>query len=129
VCETTPPAAGSGSVIINADVLAGNNCPLLTNWVVSPLQTSPLGAITAAAAASDNDTQDHLTFSWSSAMGGIFTTPDGALTLYTCPPTVGVMNDTLSVVVSDNHTPVPCMAGVSVPVTCVENADAGAGTD
>jgi hypothetical protein len=127
VCQPVADQASDvGSVVVNASVMAGNNCPTLTGWVVSPLQISPLGAITAAVGATDPDTQDHLTYTWTSSNGGVFTAPDGPLTLFACPPTVSPTGNTLSVVVSDNHVPVPCMAGVTVAVMCVASGDAGA---
>jgi hypothetical protein len=125
VCQRAQSPATAGSVVIKATVVAGNNCPLLTSWTVSPLRVSTFGAITAAVAATDDDSQDHLTFSWASTNGGFFTAPNGPLTLYSCPNIAGIMSDALTVLVSDNHAPTPCLAGVSVPVTCVAFGDAG----
>src|SRR5262249_26909667 len=43
VCGGSHQGTGSGSVIVNATVTAGDNCPVLTSWEVAPQKTSSGG--------------------------------------------------------------------------------------
>jgi hypothetical protein len=108
-CGTVTPDGGLGSVVVNGMVVAGDNCPMLTTWSISPQQTAANGgAIDVAVGASDADMGDTLSYTWSATAGG---------TQYHC----GAAGDhTLSVTVTDNHTPTPCAINVSFPpVTCL----------
>jgi len=121
-CQRGTPPPSVGTVTINSAVVKGNNCPVLTSWVVAPLQTS--ANIAVAATAADADTSDALRFTWA-ATNGTFADPTAPATMFYCTQTGP---QTLTVVVSDNHTPTACADGVSIPVQCVVPgaADAGA---
>jgi hypothetical protein len=115
LCGGGVPTQNNGSVIVNGTIIEGDNCPLLTSWVASPLQTSVGGAIDVAATAVDADVRDMLTYSWS-APTGTFANPMAATTQFICGAGGPV---TLTVVVSDNHSPTPCTTSMTFPVTCV----------
>ncbi len=116
-CGTFTPDGGLGSVVVNGMVVAGDNCPTLTAWSISPQQTAANGgSIDVAVAASDADTGDTLSYMWS-ATAGAFGSATQAMTQYTC---AAAGNQTLSVAVSDSHAPTPCTINVSFPaVTCL----------
>lgn len=93
----------------------GDNCPVLTTWRASPLDTSVgKGAIDVLAAAADADPGDLLTYAWTSTAGS-FRAGTAAQSTYTCTSAGG---QSLMVTTSDNHEPVPCTASVAIPVTC-----------
>jgi hypothetical protein len=115
-CGGGTPVQNNGSVIVNGTVVVGNNCPLLTSWVASPLTASTNGGqIDVAATASDADASDVLTYSWT-ATGGSFVSPTSASTKYTCSTPGGPQ--TLTITVSDNHQPTACTTFITIPVSC-----------
>jgi hypothetical protein len=123
LCGGTVPTQPNGSVIVNGTVVQGDNCPLLTSWVASPLQTSQGGNIDVAATATDADASDVLSFSWT-ATAGTFVMPSAASTQYTC---VASGAQTLTITVSDNHSPTPCTTAMTFPVNCVQVSVCGNG--
>jgi hypothetical protein len=106
----------NGSVIVNGTFINGNNCPGLTSWVASPLQTSVGGQINLAAVATDADTADRLTYNWTASGAGSFAPANDPSTVFVCG---GPGIQTLTVVVSDNHAPTPCTATMTFPITCI----------
>jgi hypothetical protein len=115
VCGGGVPVQNNGSVIVNGTVVVGDNCPLLTSWVASPLVSSTSGQIDVSATATDADAADVLTYSWT-ATGGSFVMPASATTKYNC---TAPGPQTLTITVSDNHQPSPCTTFITMPVTCV----------
>ena len=103
-----------GTVIVNANVTEGDNCPSITSASVAPAQTSVGGTIAVAATGTDPDATDMVTFAWGPATN--FANPTAASTTYTCT-TAGAQTITLTI--SDNRAPSPCTAQVSFPVNCV----------
>jgi hypothetical protein len=117
VCGGGTPVQNNGSVIVNSTVVQGDNCPVLTSWVASPLQTSFAAQIDVAATATDADATDVLTYAWT-ATGGSFVSPSSPSTKYNC---TGFGPQTLTITVSDNHAPIPCTAVVTIPnIECIE---------
>jgi hypothetical protein len=115
---------GNGSVIVNGTF---NVCPVLTSWMASPLQTSANGGrIDVSATATDADPADVLTFAWT-APSGSFVAASAATTQFVCGPAGSL---TLLLTVSDGHSPNPCSATMTFPVTCVGGGGGtgGAGT-
>jgi hypothetical protein len=124
VCGGSTPTQGNGSGNINGTVVAGDNCPLLTSWMASPLQVSaPAGQIDVSATATDADVTEVLTYKWT-ATAGTFVNAAAATTKYTCT-TVGPQ--TLTVTVTDNHVPTNCSVSQTFPVTCANTAFCGNG--
>jgi hypothetical protein len=125
ICGGSTPVSNVGSVSINGTVVEGDNCPLLTAWAASPLQTSLGGTIDVSGAATDSDVGvtpgEAISYLWS---GGTFTSATSASTQFTC--TVAGPN-TLTLTVSDNHIPTPCSTNVTIPVTCVGGTVCGNG--
>jgi hypothetical protein len=114
-CGGSVPTQTSGSVDVNGTFVEGDNCPLLTSWVASPLQTSAGGGkIDVNGTATDADAADVLSYSWTSTTGS-FTMPNQAMTQFVCGPGGAV---TLTLTVSDNHAPTPCTTFITIPVTC-----------
>jgi hypothetical protein len=117
------PNQNNGDVIVSGNfVSTGDNCPLLTSWVASPLQTSgPGGVVNVGASATDAD-GDTLAYTWT-ATGGSFgesfpaTSP---ATTYSCPAIASGTSavETLSLSVSDNK---GCTATLpnAIHITCV----------
>jgi hypothetical protein len=103
-----------GSVLIEGAVVSGDNCPQLTSWAASPLRTSVGGAVAVAAAATDADPKDLLTFRWASTAGP-FADPTAARTVLTC---ASPGSHTINLTVSDNHGTAPCTDSVTMLVTC-----------
>lgn len=130
ICGGSMTATGSGTAIVNGTVILGDNCPILTSWMASPLQTSaPNGLIDVSAAATDADTGETLTYAWT-ASAGSFTDPTMPTTQYKCA-VVGMQ--TLTVTVTDNHMATNPMS-VNCPVTqtfhvnCANTVFCGNGT-
>jgi hypothetical protein len=123
VCGGGTPVQNNGSVIVNGAVVQGDNCPLLTSWVASPLQVSRFGQIDVAATATDADAADVLTYSWT-ATDGSFVNPAAPSTKYNC---TGFGPATLTITVSDNHAPTPCATFITIPVDCLEPETCGNG--
>jgi hypothetical protein len=118
VCTVPVAAPEDGLVHINTTFVEGDTCPQLTSWMASPLEaTAPGGTVQVAVAASDPDAGDTLTYNWGSVGTplGSFADPSAPSTVYTC---AAVGSDSLQVVVSDNHQPVPCTATKVFQVTC-----------
>jgi len=115
-CAPVVADGGLGSVVITGTVASGNNCPTLAAWTISPEAAGANGGqIDVAATAADGDSGDSLTYAWS-ASAGSFALSDAASTTYTCGAAGA---QTLHLVVSDNHAPVPCEIDVAFPpVTC-----------
>jgi hypothetical protein len=105
----------------------GDNCPQLTSWTVSPLQTSaPGGTIDVNASATDADVGETIAYAWAPAAK--FTAPTAQMTQYVC--TVAGP-DTITLSATDNHMPTPCTTSISFAVNCVSTtgtAGAGGGT-
>jgi hypothetical protein len=137
ICGGSNVATNSGSAVVNGNLINGDNCPVLTSWVASPLQTSaPNGLIDVSGTATDSDTGETLTYAWT-ATNGTFTTPTtagvasgtGNTTQYKCT-TVGMQ--TLTLTVTDNHTAANpmstnCPVHVDFPVNCANTVFCGNG--
>jgi hypothetical protein len=122
VCGGGVPAQTAGSVVVTATVVAGDNCPVIKSWEVSPLRTSSGQPIDVSVTASDADSADVLSYRWT-ATSGSFTDPTAATTQYHC--SFGRVD--LSVIVSDGHSPKPCQAATSFSVYCAETGICGDG--
>jgi hypothetical protein len=116
VCENTPADGGSlGSVVVSSTLVAGDHCPELTQWFISPQSTTGSNPIDVSVTGSDADVGDTLSYAWT-ATAGSFTSPSSAMTQYTCAATGA---PTLTVAISDNHMPTPCTTRVTFPsVSC-----------
>jgi len=127
ICGGGTPTQPNGSVIVNGTVIAGDNCPLLTAWEASPLQTTSGAQINVSAAATDADVGQTVSYAWttSDTSGtGTFAMPTSAVTTYTCgaPGTA-----TLTVTASDNYMPTPCTTAMTFPINCVAAGKCGNG--
>jgi cysteine-rich repeat protein len=127
VCGGSTPTQTGGSIAINGTVVEGDNCPLLTSWAASPLQTSLGGTIDVSGAATDSDIPtipgEALSYKWTSA-GGTFADSTALSTKFTC--TVSGPQ-TITLTVTDNHVPTSCPTSVQIPVTCVGGTVCGNG--
>jgi hypothetical protein len=127
VCGGSTPTQNTGSVQIGATVVEGDNCPLLTSWAASPLQTSLLGTIDVSGAASDADVGvipgEVLSYKWT-ATGGSFADSTALATKYTCT-VAGAQTITLTV--TDNHVPTSCPTSITIPVNCIGDVVCGNG--
>jgi hypothetical protein len=111
--NVTTDGGSPGSVVITGTVVPGDSCPVLSSWQISPQMTSASGGqIDVSAIASDADSGDTLTFAWS-ATAGSFLAASSATTKYVCN---AAGTQTLTVAISDNHSPTPCTINVSFPV-------------
>jgi hypothetical protein len=127
------PPTDQGHVIVNGTVVAGDNCPVVTSWDVSPLQTTPGDIIYVSATATDADTPlQTLSYAWT-ADSGTFANSAAATTTYTCgAPTISTFGQrlsaphTLTFTVSDSYSP-PCRASVAFSVDCVSPSECGNG--
>jgi hypothetical protein len=117
LCGSSNTGPSLGSVVVSGVLVAGDNCPVLTSWVLSPQQTAANGGqIDVAIMATDADMGETLTYAWT-ATSGSFVAPASASTQFTCG---GAGMPTLSVTVTDNHQPTPCSVNVAFPaVTCL----------
>jgi hypothetical protein len=131
---STPPPTDQGHVVVNGTIVAGDNCPVVTSWMVSPLQTSAGKLIDVAATATDADiaTGQTISYLWT-ADSGSFVMPTSASTQYTCgAPTLTVTGTrinpphTLTFTVKDSYT-TPCSASVVFSVDCVQAGVCGNG--
>jgi hypothetical protein len=115
-CSSTSTGGGLGSVVVTGMVVEGDNCPVLSSWMLSPQQTAASGGtIQVSAMATDADMGETLTYTWS-ATSGTFINAGVNMTQYVCGP---AGSNTLTVTVTDNHTPTPCSINVSFPpVAC-----------
>lgn len=103
-----------GVVVVNANVVEGDNCPSITSASVAPAQTSVGGTIAVAAMGVDPDAAETVSYAWAPATN--FANATVASTTFTCT-TAGAQNITLTI--SDNHMPTPCTAKVTFLVNCV----------
>jgi hypothetical protein len=122
VCGGSLLATGSGSAVVDGNLVKGDNCPVLTAWSASPLQaTAPTGSIDVTATASDADADESLTFTWSATSGTFAAAsssgppPATSTTKYVCTDAGPA---TLKVTVTDNHVPSTCSASQEIPVDC-----------
>jgi len=121
VCGGGTPMQPNGSVTVGTTIVAGDNCPLLTQWQASPLQTTSGANISVAATATDADPGETLSYSWT-ATSGSFASATAAATTYTCS---SIGPQTLTVTVTDNHFPAPCATAMSLPVNCTGPGECG----
>jgi hypothetical protein len=113
----SPSVPGLGAVTVTGVLVAGDNCPVLASWSLSPLQTAAEGGtVDVAVGATDADPGETVSFAWT-ATAGTFTSTAAATTQYLCG---AAGSQTLSVTISDNHQPVSCRLQVSFPaITCL----------
>jgi hypothetical protein len=112
-CDATRTDGGNGSIVVTGVLVSGDNCPALSAWTLSPQSAAANGGtIDVGVTAADADTGDTLTFAWS-ATAGTFAGASLATTKYTCAASG---DQTLSVVVSDNHMPSACSITATFPV-------------
>jgi hypothetical protein len=115
VCGGGAPTTTPGVVQVTGTIIVSDSCPVISNFLVAPKQTSVGAAIDVGGHAADPDTGDVLTYSWT-ATAGSFTDPTAASTQYICS-TAGMQVITFTV--DDNHSPTPCLATAQTTVTCV----------
>ncbi len=113
-CGGGSQSTAPGTVIVNANVVEGDNCPSITSASVAPAQTSVGGTIAVAATGTDPDAAETVSYSWGPATN--FANPTAATTTFTCT-TAGTQTITLTI--SDNHSPTACTAQVTFPINCV----------
>ncbi len=112
-CDATRNDGGSGLIVVTGVLVSGDNCPALTEWMLSPQSAAANGGtIDVGVTATDADTGDALTYAWS-ATAGTFVGASLATTKYTC---AAAGDQTLSVVISDNHMPSACSITATFPV-------------
>jgi hypothetical protein len=111
-CGTATEPTPTSSVGITATIVEGDHCPSITSGVASPATTSVGGTIGLVVTASDADPGETLSYAWAPAAS--FTNPAASATLFKC---VSAGTQSLTVTVSDNHTP-PCSTTASLTVTC-----------
>jgi hypothetical protein len=99
-----------GSVVVSGSVVAGDNCPSLSAWFITPQQTMGTAPVDVSVTGTDPDMGEAVTYAWT-ATSGSFSSTTSAMTTYTCGAT-GMQ--TLSVAITDNHMP-PCTTHVSFP--------------
>ena len=116
-CDSSRTDGGSGSIVVTGVLVSGDNCPALSAWTLSPQSAAANGGtIEVGVGATDADTGDTLTYAWS-ATAGTFVGAALATTQYTC---AAAGDQTLSVVISDNHVPSACSITATFPVvTCL----------
>jgi hypothetical protein len=116
-CSATNTGTGIGSVVVTGTLVEGDNCPALASWSISPQMTAAQGGIIdVSALATDADVGETLSYAWS-ATAGSFVSAMMPSTQYTC---AAAGMHTLTVTITDNHTPTPCSINVSFPpVTCL----------
>jgi hypothetical protein len=111
-CGTVTTDGGFSSVVISGTIVPGDNCPTLVSWSLSPQATAANGGtIDVSGMASDSDNGDTLTYSWS-ATAGTFVSNTSRATTYTCG---AAGTQTLTLSISDNHLPTPCVINVTFP--------------
>jgi hypothetical protein len=116
-CDSARTDGGSGSVVVTGVLVSGDNCPSVSGWTLSPQSAAANGGtIAVSVSAVDGDPGDTLSYAWS-ATAGTFTGASQAMTTYTC---AAAGDQTLSVVISDNHTPSACTITATFPaVSCL----------
>ena len=100
---------GNGSVGVTGGF---NNCPQLTGYAVSPLASNVGGAIDLQATASDANSGDTLTYSWTDANGGAITAGSPGNATLSCAPAGAHV---LTISVSDGQ----CADSANITVNCV----------
>jgi hypothetical protein len=112
--------SNNGNVHINGTVSeapgTGDNCPQVSSWTVSPLETSVGGAIDVTADAIDADPGETATLVYAWAPADRFATATGTTNTYRC---LAPGPDTITLTVTDAHKPVPCTETLQFAVTCV----------
>ena len=117
------PNQNNGDVVVTGNfVSTGDNCPLLTSWVASPLQTSgPGGVVNVDGTATDSD-GNTLAYTWTASAGsfGKAFPSASATTTYSCPAVAPgtTQAETLSLSVNDGA---GCVATLphAITITCV----------
>jgi hypothetical protein len=109
--STTTTGTINGTGIID-------NCPIITSYVVSPLAVSAGGAIDVAAAATDSDPSDTVTYAWT-ATAGTFDAAGTASTKYHCP--AASSQQTLTITASDNIDAASNAPKCSTPTNIIVN--------
>src|SRR5262249_11306626 len=106
----------TGTVIAQATVVLGDNCPVLTSAMASPLTvTAHGGLIDVSATAVDADPGDTLTYQWTSTIGRVVD-PVAPATRFQC----AIAGEaTIAVSVMDDPQPAPCAATRFFAVTCL----------
>ena len=111
-CDATHADGGSGSIVVTGVLVSGDICPARSAWTLAPQSAAANGGmIDVGVTASDADTSDTLTYAWS-ATGGTFAGASLATTKYTC---AAAGDQTISVVISDNHMPAACSITATFP--------------
>jgi len=111
-CDVTPSDGGAlGNVVVSGAIVPGDHCPTLASEFISPQQTVGTSPIDVTVTGADSDMGDTLTYAWT-ASSGTFADAAAATTQYTCGAT-GMQ--TLTVAITDNHTPTPCTTHVTFP--------------
>jgi hypothetical protein len=111
-CGTVATDGGFNSVVVSGTIVPGDNCPALVSWSLSPQSTAANGGtIDVSGTASDSDTGDTLSYTWS-ATAGTFGNKNSSSTTYTC---AAAGSQTLTLSISDNHMPAPCVVNVTFP--------------
>jgi hypothetical protein len=131
VCGGGTPMQPNGSVIVNGTVIAGDTCPVLTQWEASPLQVESGAQIDVSATATDADMGQTLTYAWTATTGtfatAIFpgvTSGASVATKYSC----GAPGpQTLAVTVTDSYQPTGCSSQMIFPITCITPSNCGDG--
>lgn len=112
LCSGSVADAGTlGSVVVTGTVVPGDHCPALTGWFITPQATTGTAPIDVSVTASDADMGETLTFAWT-ATSGLFSSAGKSTTQYTCGTTGA---QTLTVAITDSHTPAPCTTTVMFP--------------
>jgi hypothetical protein len=112
LCQGTVSDAGIGGLVVTGTIVSGDHCPVLTSYLIDPQTSGAADPINVSVGASDPDTGESLTYLWS-ATSGTFTSATSLSTQYHCVAGSGAQ--TLSVQVSDNHTPLPCTTSITFP--------------
>ena len=117
LCSATVADGGTlGSVVVTGMIVAGDNCPALTGWFITPQSTTGHSPVDVSVTANDADTSDTLTYAWT-ATSGSFAGASSSTTTYACGATG---SQTLTVAITDSHAPMPCTTTVMFPaVSCL----------
>ena len=121
-CGAGTPSGQTGNIGVTATLVEGDNCPSITSAVVGPAETSVNASVMVIATASDPDASETLTYAWAPAAN--FTTPGSSGSSYKCLAS-GVQTITLTV--TDSHTPIACSTQATLTVKCDGGAVCGNG--
>jgi hypothetical protein len=92
-----------------------DQCPVLASWSAALAPSpAPPGTINLYAFATDADTQDIVSYTWSAATG-TFADPTDPSTTYTCASTAAT---TVTLVIDDHHQSQGCQTTAVLPVGC-----------